>query len=78
MREKTMTDEKSPPPHDRHGRAGVRDNGMLGSIYGMAFIGAAIYFIQHATTFWGGVLGFLEALVWPAVLMYKLLEFLKM
>lgn len=73
-----MSDEKTTPSYDRHGKTGMRDNGMLGSVYGMAFIGAAIYFIQHAATFWGGVLGFLEAVVWPAVLMYKLLEFLKM
>ncbi len=52
--------------------------GPSGSIYGLAFIGAAIYFIQHATTFWGGVLGFLKALVWPAILIYKCLEYLKM
>ena len=48
------------------------------AIYGLAFIGALIYFIQHATSFWIGVIGFLKALVWPAVLIYKLLEFLKM
>jgi len=48
-----------------------------GGIYGLSFVGAAVYFIQHAATFWEGVLGFLQALVWPAVLMYKLLEFLK-
>ncbi len=55
-----------------------RDSGMAGGIYGLAFIGAAIYFIQHAATFWMGVFGFLKALVWPAVLIYKALEFLKM
>lgn len=48
------------------------------AIYGMAFVGALIYFIQHATTFWGGVLGLLKSIVWPAILVYKLLEFLKM
>jgi hypothetical protein len=48
------------------------------AIYGFGFIGALIYFIQHATSFGMGVLGFLKALVWPAVLVYKLLEFLKM
>jgi len=42
----------------------------------MAFIGAAVYFIQDAASFWIGVLGFLKALVWPAFLAYKLLEFL--
>jgi hypothetical protein len=48
-----------------------------GAVYGLGFIGAAIYFIQHADTFWIGVLGILKALVWPAFLIYKLLEFLK-
>ncbi len=46
--------------------------------YGVGFVGACIYFIQHATTFWLGVLGFLKAAVWPAFIVYKLLEFLKM
>ena len=55
-----------------------RATGPSGGIYGLAFIGAAIYFIQHAFTFWGGVLGILKALVWPAILVYKCLEFLKM
>jgi hypothetical protein len=49
-----------------------------GTIYGMAFIGSAVYLIQHAATFWAGVLGFFKALFWPAVLMYKFLEYLKM
>jgi hypothetical protein len=48
------------------------------AIYGLAFVGALIYYIQHATSFWAGVLGFLKALVWPAMLVYKLLEYLKM
>ncbi len=47
------------------------------AIYGMAFIGAAIYYIQHAIGFWAGVLGVLKALVWPAFLIYKLFDFLK-
>jgi len=59
-------------------RSASSSNGMAGGVYGMAFIGAAIYFIQHAATFWMGVLGFIKALVWPAVLIYKMLEFLKM
>ena len=56
----------------------MKDHGVSSSVYGMAFIGAAIYFLQHAGTFWGGVLGFFKAIFWPAVLVYKLLEFLKM
>ena len=56
----------------------MKENGMCGSIYGMAFIGAAVYMILHATSFGGGVLGIVEALVWPAFLMYKLLEYFKL
>lgn len=37
-----------------------------------------MYFIQHANTFWIGVLGVLKAAVWPAFVVYKLLEFLGM
>lgn len=48
------------------------------AIYGLAFIGALIYYLQHAASFGQGVLGFLKALVWPAMLVYKALEFLKM
>ncbi|MDD5765495.1 MAG: hypothetical protein PHW79_04485 [Candidatus Marinimicrobia bacterium] len=36
-----------------------------GAIYGMGFIGAAIYYIGTATGFWVGVLGFLKAIIWP-------------
>jgi hypothetical protein len=57
---------------------GMKHNGAFGGIYGLAFVGAAVYFIQHSATFWEGVLGFCKALVWPAILMYKLLEYLKM
>lgn len=42
-----------------------------GAVYGLGFIGAAIYFISHATTFWIGALGFLKAIVWPAYLVYE-------
>jgi hypothetical protein len=47
-----------------------------GGAYGLAFLGAAIYFIQHAESFWMGVLGVLKAIVWPAILVYQLLQFL--
>ena len=56
----------------------MKHNGILSSFYGMAFIGAAIYFLQHALSFWDGVFGFIKAIFWPAVLMYKLLEYLKL
>jgi len=47
-----------------------------GCFYFLGFIGAAVYYIYNATGFWSGVLGVLKALVWPAILIYKLLGFL--
>jgi hypothetical protein len=47
-----------------------------GGIYFLGFIGAAVYYIQQASGFWMGVLGFLKAIVWPAFLVYELLKFL--
>jgi hypothetical protein len=52
-------------------------NNSAPAIYGLGFIGALIYFLQGATSFWIGVIGFLKALVWPAFLVYYLLDFLK-
>lgn len=53
-------------------------NASQGAIYGLGFIGAAVYYILHATGFWMGVLGFLKALAWPAFLVYETLKFLGM
>lgn len=50
--------------------------GSGGAVYGFGFIGAAIYYIQHATSFWDGFLGVLKAIVWPGFLVHALLRFL--
>ena len=47
-----------------------------GGIYFFGFIGAIIYYIQTATSFWMGVLGILKAIVWPAFVVYESLRFL--
>jgi hypothetical protein len=51
-------------------------SGPSSAVYGLGFIGAAVYFIGHADSFWIGVLGFLKAIVWPAFLVYQAFEFL--
>ena len=63
---------------DNQRKNAMKNQGVSGSVYGLGMIGALVYFIGHATTFWEGVLGFLKALVWPAILIYKLLEHLNM
>jgi len=50
--------------------------GMCNGVYGFAVLGAAVYFIQHATTFWMGIFGIGKAIFWPA--MYKVLGMLGM
>jgi len=49
-----------------------------GGAYGLGLIGALVYFIGSATAFWDGVWGVVQALVWPAFLVYGLLDLLKM
>ena len=56
----------------------MNKQGASGAIYGLGFLGAAIYYIHNAATFGMGVIGFLKALVWPAFLVYKAMEYLKM
>ncbi len=51
----------------------VHENG-CNAVYGIGFIGAVVYYIVHATSFWMGVLGFLKAIVWPAILVYEALK----
>lgn len=44
-----------------------------GAVYGLGFIGAAVFYLKAATTFWAGVVGLLKAIVWPAFLVYAAL-----
>ena len=56
----------------------IRSSGPAGVVYVLGVIGAAVYYISHATGFGMGVIGFLKAIVWPAFLVYELLGFLGM
>jgi len=55
----------------------IERNGPWGFFFLLAYIGAAIYFISHTNgQFWGVVLALLEAIVWPAYLIYHCLALL--
>ncbi len=60
------------------GRTRTRGTATAGGGYFLAFIGALVYYIQHATSFGEGILGVLKAIIWPALLVYHLLEHLNM
>lgn len=52
----------------------IRHGSSSNAVYGLGFIGAAIYYISVATNFWMGLLGFLKAILWPAFLVYEALK----
>lgn len=51
----------------------IKEKAPESAIYGLGFLGAAVYFISTATSFWLGLWGFVKALVWPAFLVYEAL-----
>ena len=61
----------SPP---RSAQAGA--SGGAGAVYGLGLIGALVYYWQSADGFWGHLWGILEAILWPAFVVYDLLKHL--
>jgi hypothetical protein len=58
---------------DSRARVIVRE-GPWGSFFLLAYIGAAVYFVSISDgTFWGVLLGLLQAIVWPAYVVYHAL-----
>jgi len=64
-----MSDNCCSPKNKNHNA-----NASNGAVYGLGMIGAMVYFISKAATFWLGVLGFFKALVWPGFLVYYALK----
>jgi hypothetical protein len=56
----------------------VHESGGAGAIYGFGFLGALVYFIQHATSIASGMLGVVKAIAWPGVVLYRVLDLLKL
>jgi hypothetical protein len=60
------------------GKKGAAQQGACGGFYFVAFIGAAVYYLQQVHAFWPGVLAILKAAVWPAMLIHKVFGLIKM
>ena len=75
--EKKMSEQANSSNGNRQRTTLVRQ-GTSQAVYGLGFIGALVYYISHAATFAAGLLGVLKAIIWPALLIYKVLELLKM
>ena len=52
------------------------DKGCGGFAYFLGFFGAAIYYVSQASGIWGGIVGILKAIIWPAFLVHGLLKFI--
>jgi hypothetical protein len=73
-----MTTEPNTMEPKHHKTRIVTRSGGGEAVYGLGMIGAWIYFIGHAATFWIGVLGFIKGILWPAFMVFELLKYLHM
>lgn len=61
----------------RDGQTRLVRDGQWGFMFLLAYIGAAIYFVSESNgTFWGVILGLLQAIVWPVYAVFHLLRLL--
>ena len=55
------------------GKQTAQQHGAWGGAYFLGMIGAAVFYMQHAHTFWAVILGLLKALVWPVFVIHHVL-----
>lgn len=60
--------------HHNHNYGGGNGN----AIYGLGVVGALFYFLQNASGIEAVLWGIGKAIFWPAILMFKLLTYLKL
>lgn len=49
-----------------------------GAVYGFGVLGVAVYYLQQSHTIWDGLLGIGKAIIWPALLMYKVFGYFQL
>jgi len=49
-----------------------------GAVYCLGVIGALVYYFPHVVTFQDGLMAIFKSLVWPAYLVFRALQLLKM
>lgn len=59
---------------DKHSVKIINQHGPTGFVMFVAFIGAFTYFLQNVHTFWDVAFAFLEAIVWPGIVVYHVLQ----
>jgi len=57
-------------------RVKVVNQGPLGFVFFIAWIGSIVYFVHMSHGFWGFILALLKSIVWPAYVVYHALVLL--
>ena len=57
-------------------RSNAAGAGGAGAVYGLGLIGALVYYWQNADGFWLHIWAIVEAILWPAFVVYELLQHL--
>ena len=78
QKENKMTTESKSNEQEIRKPKRIYRGGASDAVYGFGLIGAWVYYLSHAATFWLGVLGIFKGIVWPAMLVYELLKYLEM
>ena len=73
-----MTTEINSPEARKPEKKWNNNHAAAAPVYGLGMIGALVYFIQQADSFWAVLLGFVKAVFWPGILVYELLKYLKL
>lgn len=55
----------------------INTHGPSGFIFFVAYIGAAVYFVQLSSGFWGFILALIKAAAWPGIVVFNVLESFK-
>jgi hypothetical protein len=55
----------------------INKSGPGGGVFLVTYIGAAVHFVQQADGFWEVILALLKGLVWPAFLIHRVFDLLK-
>lgn len=58
-------------------KSGYEDHAKAGMFFFLTYVGAAWYFLQISYGFWPSILALLKAAVWPAYLIHRVFELLR-
>jgi hypothetical protein len=68
--EQSSTTQESPKKKESY-RGSSSD-----AVYGLGLLGAWAFYLTHAHSVWEGLLGIVQGVFWPAMVVYELLKYI--